>query len=93
MVMRRRFASTKSGRSKFCGVDIDGSSRLCANDSPRSGTMLAHCLCPLRTLTLCDLPMYTKATTDLLRMFASASITQTLRGTKCGNGDCMQSSK
>jgi hypothetical protein len=26
-------------------------------------------------------------------MFASASIAQTLRGTKCGIGDCMQSSK
>ena len=37
--------------------------------------------------------MYTKAMTDLLRMFASASIAQTLRGTKCGIGDCMQSSK
>lgn len=38
---RRRFASTKSGRSKFCGVDIAGSSRKCANDNPRSGTASA----------------------------------------------------
>jgi hypothetical protein len=35
-VRRTRFASMKSGRSKLCGVEIAGSSRFCARDSPRS---------------------------------------------------------
>lgn len=76
-----------------------GSSRLRAIDSPRSDwlgvsevSFAGMRLCGY-TLTELDLPMYTKAKKDLLRMLARASIAQTLRGTRWGGGACMQSSK
>jgi hypothetical protein len=80
-------------------VDVE-SSRFRASDSPKSDwlcvseVLLAVCAAArLHGYKACSLPMYTKAMKDLLRMLARASVAQTLRGTRCGGGACMQSSK
>lgn len=83
-----------------CVFVDEESSRLRAIDRPRSDWLCVSEVCiagsaaaRLHGYKACSLPMYTKAMKDLLRMLARASVAQTLRGTRCGGGACMQSSK